>query len=173
MAHINVIRQHFLAMGNLCKAWTLNCRLSPLPCQHLMTNSIVVNHVLTLSSVYAVKQSTFAYMFEFDSSWRAMIKIPYSALPCVFWSSIEGLEKFAEDFLSGAVKQYVKSEKAPEKNDGPVKVSLSKTDGPLILLCNVYVISILTPRPTNGEVVTFSRHRITHKQNYVVKHISK
>jgi len=41
--------------------------------------------------------------------------------------SVDTLEAFANDFLDGKLKPYIKSEPVPESNDGPVKVVVGET----------------------------------------------
>ena len=37
--------------------------------------------------------------------------------------SVNSFEKFLTEYFDGKVKPYLKSEKVPESNDGPVKVN--------------------------------------------------
>jgi len=40
--------------------------------------------------------------------------------------SVDGMEKFVNEFLAGSIEPYIKSEPVPENNDGPVKVVVGK-----------------------------------------------
>uniref|UniRef100_A0A4W4GBN5 Protein disulfide-isomerase A3 n=1 Tax=Electrophorus electricus TaxID=8005 RepID=A0A4W4GBN5_ELEEL len=44
-----------------------------------------------------------------------------------FTSDGKSLERFLENYFAGRLKQYIKSEAAPESNDGPVKVVVADT----------------------------------------------
>jgi len=47
--------------------------------------------------------------------------------------SVETAPKFVNDFLSGSIEAYIKSEPIPEKNDGPVKVVVAKTFNEIVM----------------------------------------
>lgn len=41
--------------------------------------------------------------------------------------TVEGIEKFINDFFDGKLKPYLMSAEVPEKNDGPMKIVVSQT----------------------------------------------
>lgn len=47
--------------------------------------------------------------------------------------SVENFEKFANDFMAGKIKPYIKSEPIPENNDGPVKVVVGENFKDIVL----------------------------------------
>jgi len=86
-----------------------------------------INFAIAAKADYQAKMNDWSWNVDDESVNVAAFGQPTAIYKMIDVFSVENLGKFTNQFKNGELKPFIKSEKVPENNDGPVKIVVGET----------------------------------------------